>query len=328
MIAEMHHDRRSPVWVWTLAASVAAILAGVLVLDAGALARGALTGWLFCLSVCTGAAVWLLIGSLTGGQWLALAAPVLTTLARWTWAVALCGVAFVAFGPVLFPWWQGGTEPALWFDTTFFALRGAGVLILWAVLGFVAARPLPPPVAALALTLHGLAVSVAGTDWVLSLDPGFVSTAFGAHLAVLQLALALAAVAALSGGNGDIGGLLLACVLGVFYLGAMEYVVSWSGNLPHKAAWYLARQDGWGLAWLWLSFLVGVALPFAALLSTRIRHDPAALRMIGSAMMVGGLAHLIWLVGPQGGMIGLMAVATTGAALSLAFLIAGGRHAR
>ncbi|PVA08896.1 hypothetical protein DC366_16485 [Pelagivirga sediminicola] len=311
-----------------LLAAAAAMIVAVLTLDPVALARGALAGWLFCLSVCTGASVWLLIGALTGGRWLVRAAPVLGVLARGTWAVALLGVALVPLAPLLFPWWEGETDPALWFDVPFFALRGAAVLILWSVLGFVAMRPLPPVLAALALTLYALAVSVASADWVLSLDPGFVSTAFGAHLAVLQLALALAAVAVLSGGDGDIGGLLLVCVLGVFYLAAMEYVVSWTGNLPHKAAWYLARQDGWGPGWLWLSFIVGIAGPFAALLSSRIRKSAAALRVIGGAMLVGGLAHLVWLLAPECGAVGMVAIATVAAALSLALLIAGGRHER
>lgn len=328
MTAELRHIPRPAATAVLLVVACAAILGAVLTLDPAALARGALAGWLFSVSVCTGASVWLLIGALTGGGWLARAAPVLGVLARWTLAVALGGVGLVPLAPLLFPWWQGAAEPTLWFDVPFFALRGVAVLILGSVLGFVAMRPLPPALAALALTLYALAVSVAGADWVLSLDPRFVSTAFGAHLAVLQLALALAAVAVLSGGDGDIGGLLLACVLGVFYLAAMEYVVSWTGNLPHKAAWYLARQNGWGVGWLWLSFLVGIAGPFAALLSSRIRHSAAALRVIGGAMLVGGLAHLVWLVAPEGGAVGAMAVATVAAALSLALLFAGGRHER
>lgn len=297
MAAERHFPLRAS-RALPLSGAALVIAAGTAMFsDAGALALGWLAAWLFLISIPVGASVWLLIGSLTGGRWRAAVAPVLMPLSAATWAVALAGILFVAAGPVLYPWWTDEAQPALWFDPALFGARAALVLILWSLMGFLARRDLPPLAAGLLLVAHGFAVSVAGVDWVLSLDPAFVSTAFGAHLAVLQLALALA-VAAMAGAadaRGDIGGLMLACVLGVLYLGGMEFIVSWSGNLPHKAAWYLARQDAAGLTVMWLSFVIGILGPFCVLLLTRARRSAATLRPVGAAMLAGGALHVVWL---------------------------------
>ncbi len=137
-------------------------------------------------------------------------------------------------------------------------------------------------------------ITVASIDWVLSLDPDFTSTDFAAMMAVSQLAaaLALAAVLGLRPGKatGDWGGLLLATVLGVFYLSAMQFLVSWSGDLPSKAAWFAARGGLAGTAIIDTAFVVGACLPVAILLSSALRRAPGALRGAGAAVLFGNLA--------------------------------------
>lgn len=292
----------SPRMAWlALAAAVAVLVLALLFAQPRAIVLGVLSAWLFCLSVTVGGSVWLLIGALTGGRWLAVAGPGLIGLARMTWIVALFGALFIIAGRLLFPWWDqgGGAVQTLWLAPASFMARAACILVLWSVIGLLADR-LTPLWAALVLVAHGIAVSVAGVDWVLSLDPSFVSTAFGAQLAILQLTLALATVAILrpAGKGSDIGALLLACILGVFYLAGMGFVVSWSGNLPDKAEWYLARQDGGGLALIWISFALGALAPFCLLLGSAVRSNPVMLRWVGAMIVVGGLLHLVWLSAP------------------------------
>src|SRR3954454_10225770 len=78
------------------------------------------------------------------------------------------------------------------------------------------------------------------------------------------------------GRAGDLASLLLATVLGAAYLGFAQFLVCYYGDLPDKAAWYVRRQAG---VWLWLdgaAVLLASLLPFAALLSPRVRRSPAA----------------------------------------------------
>lgn len=286
-------------WGLALAAAAAVLLLGLFVPQG--VARGWLAGWLACLSVTMGAAVWLLVAALTGGAWAAAAGPALHRLARATPLVALGGAGFLLAAPVVLPWWAGGEEAGPWLSPGFFALRTVAVLALWSGLAWIAGRTPGTVGAALALIAYGLSVSVAGVDWILSPDPGFSYTIIGAQLAVMQMTMAMAAVAVLGPARTsgtDLGGLLLAGVLGSFYLGAMGYVVSWSGNLPEKAAWYLARQAGAGTAVQLVSLLAGVLVPFAVLLVTRWRRSAAVLRVIGACVLVGGLAQFVWLAAP------------------------------
>ena len=112
--------------------------------------------------------------------------------------------------------------------------------------------------AGLGLAFFGLTISLVAVDWYLSLDPHYVATAFAAMIAIQQLLAALAVTAligppAIEGKvAGDIGGLMIATLLGVVYLEFMTFVVAWYGDLPDKAAWFLKRVASSG----WLSVLI------------------------------------------------------------------------
>jgi hypothetical protein len=141
-------------------------------------------------------------------------------------------------------------------------------------------------------------------DWILSLDSGFSSSAFAAALMIEQLLSALS-FAALAGGaypergaKEDLGGLILATLLGAVYLDFMSYVVIWYGNLPEKAAWYLTRGQG---GWQWVliaNVVLGVFAPFCLLLVGRCRQNNAVLRVVGGLILFGFYLHVLWLTAP------------------------------
>ena len=119
--------------------------------------------------------------------------------------------------------------------------------------------------ASLSLAFRGVAVSIVSVAWLLSIDPRFTDSGFGAEIAVQQILFALAAIAALSPARaialpkGDIAALLLASALGAFYLGLMTFIVKWYGDQPDDAAWYLARAHGLAFALLFGALLFGAA---------------------------------------------------------------------
>jgi hypothetical protein len=284
--------------------ALALILAGVaLVLVSAGLAGNAilaeawLAGWIWLLSITAGAAVWLLVGALTGGRWICGGRSGLVPLARASPFAALLGLALVATAPVLYPWWSGseGLRGEIYLAPGPFAIRAVLILLLWSLIGLLGSRHLAAPFAALLLIAHGVLVSLAGLDWLLSRDPEFGSTTFGALLAIQQLGMALAA-GMLTGlpedrqARSDWGGLLLACLLGVFYFAAMQFLVKWSGNLPPDARWYARHNAGPDLATLALA--LGVLLPFCLFLSGRMRTDPLVLRGAAASVLAGGFIHI------------------------------------
>jgi len=99
----------------------------------------------------------------------------------------------------------------------------------------------------------------------------------------------------------DLGGLLIATLLGTLYLDLMSFIVIWYGNLPEKEAWYLARErDGW--QWVILAAIAtGALAPFCLLLKQSVHQTSLTLQVIGGLILVGVLLHVVWLIAPAFG---------------------------
>src|SRR5262249_19513849 len=133
--------------------------------------------------------------------------------------------------------------------------------------------------AALGLVFHALAISIVSVDWYLSLEAPFTSSSFGAGVAISALvaALAWAAVCAPASdddpGVGDVGGLLLAAVLGVTYIDFMAILVIWYGDLPREEAWFVARDRFPWNALAVAAFVLGSLGPVLALIQSKFRNE-------------------------------------------------------
>ncbi|ACL61634.1 conserved hypothetical protein [Methylobacterium nodulans ORS 2060] len=274
----------------------------------------AVRGWLAAYAAWSGipigSLVLLLIHGLTGGRWGEALGPVLRPTAA---LMPLAALAFVPIGLALaaiYPW---AADPAhappqvgpQFLNPTFFLARSTLALVVWSAVGLVVAAGRGGPLfAALALLLHGILISVIAVDWVLSVEPGFVSSAFAAGFAIEQILSALAFAALLAPASldteraGDLGGLLIATLLGTVYIGLMSFIVAWYGDLPDKAEWYLRRTEH-GFVWLLVAALVaGAVLPFALLLRKSLRQNRSVLRLVGALVLLGVALHRLWLVVP------------------------------
>src|SRR5262249_28304857 len=142
------------------------------------------------------------------------------------------------------------------------------------------------------LVVLGVTATFAAIDWIMSLEPSWSSTIFGALVATGQmlpaLALAIAVTSWLSGRMpdvsadvcNDLGNLLLAFVMLWTYMAYSQFLLIWSGNLPEEITWYLARSEG---GWRWIAIGLGLlyfAVPFLLLLSRGRKRDPQQLRRV------------------------------------------------
>ncbi|AWN48576.1 hypothetical protein DK419_21300 [Methylobacterium terrae] len=278
-----------------------------------ALARGWLLAWIAFGAAPAGSLVLLLIHRITGGRWGEALAPCLRPTAALLPLVALGFLGVAAALPALYPWAAdpGVVKPdvaALYLNPGAFAARGAVALLGWSVLaGLVLTGRCTRLVAGLGLAFYGLTVSLVPMDWILSLEPRFTSSAFGAGFALHQIlaALSLAAVASPRGLGAetapDLANLLLATLLGVLYIGLMSYVVAWYGDLPPKAAYYLRRAGNPYPAVIGAAVAAGGIVPFLLLLLGAVRRSPGALRLVGLLVLVGLALRLCWLVLPAWG---------------------------
>src|SRR5262249_46563037 len=156
----------------------------------------------------------------------------------------------------------------LYFGLPFFLARAIVYLAVWTGLGYLLSRwsleqdktPDPTPtdrlyrMSAPGLALLFFTASFAAIDWLMSLEPKWYSTIYGAMVVTGQaletLAFATGAAILLSayeplasfvspGKLRDLGNLVLAFVMLWTYMAFSQFLIIWCGNLEEEIPWYL-----------------------------------------------------------------------------------------
>lgn len=319
----MNRLRRGAAWLG-LAALLVAGFCGVL--DPYAFFRGWLAAFVAVSAVPVGALAVLFFAGLVPGEWAEELAPALTRATATLPLIALFLVPILVGVPWIYPWagtMLGGIKGAT-MTTPFFILRAIAYMALWIALAFLWRRRGGTATAAVGLILWALTGSLAGIDWVMSVEPDFHSSEFGlfilAHQLVAGLAFAIIAAPRPHRRPGALGAILLSTCLLWTYLGAMQFIIVWSGDLPKETSWYLHRvADGW-TAVLWAIFFLAGAIPFALLLSAKGRRSPATLLAAAGSMLAARVLEAAWLVLPAYAPSLLAVVAFLGAAVGMSGL--------
>ncbi len=301
--------------------------------------HAALAGWLTAALVAAGlplgALTILMVHGLTGGRWGDAMRPPLRAM------VATLPLALLMLLPVLarlgemFPWADDPTAlpesvrlKLAYLNAPFFVVRfvlcsAVWLVLAWLVLGATAPKRQPPiRLCALGLVLHGVAVSVFSTDWMLSLEPDFTSTVYamievsaqvvGAGATALVVLAARRQIEILPGGEHgvalgeDVANMLFGFVLMWAYLAFMQWLVVWAGDLPSEIHWYIERtRHGWQYL-LFAAIALAFAVPFAGFLSRRLKRSRAGLLWLGVVVAAGHVFETVWRVRPPLGGPGLL----------------------
>lgn len=163
--------------------------------------------------------------------------------------------------------------------------------------------------------VYALVLTLMAVDLIMSLDPHWVSTLFGAYFFVGSFYTALAAVVILSAlgttrfglepyiGPGqfhDLGNLLLGfCVLtGDFFYA--QFVVIWYGNLPEETRFIIqrVRQVPWDTL-SWTVLILGFVVPFVVLLRRKVKMKPIFMMVLAVLILVGMWLERFLLVAPS-----------------------------
>jgi hypothetical protein len=163
------------------------------------------------------------------------------------------------------------------------------------------------------LVLYGLAITFAGIDWVMSLQPHWYSTIFsvlfavgqilsGLSFAIVMLVLLrrrepLAKVIAPDTLN-DLGNLLLTFVVLWTYMAFSQFMLIWVGNLPEEIVWYLPRAEGGWEYVAWAIMLFHFLVPFFLLLSRDLKRNPVTLGLLAGGLLFMQLVQLSWQILP------------------------------
>jgi hypothetical protein len=157
-------------------------------------------------------------------------------------------------------------------------------------------------------------MTFAVVDWVMSLDATWYSTIYGliylAGQGLTAFSVCIITVLLLSQQEPmrsmlrktemhDIGKLLFAFVMLYAYLSFSQWLIIWSGNLPDEISYYRNRMAG---NWVHLSqflILFEFAVPFALLLSRRLKKQPGFMVPLCAFIIFIRIVDLYWMVEPN-----------------------------
>ena len=160
---------------------------------------------------------------------------------------------------------------------------------------------------------HVLFLTLAITDWLMSLDPHWYSTIYGVIYMMSgflgMLALSIAMLTSLGnrkpfseiltpGLTRDLGNMLLGITMFWTYTTLSQFLIIWSANLPEEITFYVNRFTG-GLV-LVGAFIVagGFFAPFLALLSGRTKRTFPILRSVAIWVVLMRVVDSWWQITP------------------------------
>lgn len=293
-----------------------------------------LVGFLFWLGIALGCISLTMLHHLTGGNWGLVIRRPLEAGGATVPLMALLFLPLWIFRGSIYPWVHPEGEmvevvhaKAAYLNSTAWTIRAIAYFTIWTLVGQIMAslsrrqdRTTSTRPSDWSETLSGpgigiifLTATFAALDWIMTLEPAWYSTIYGAMvivgwgLATFALMLLITRVLsrhepmaelATPGRLNDLGNLTLAFVMLWAYLSFSQYLIIWAGNLTEEIPWYLRRTGG---GWGWVaSGLVALHffLPFFILLSREAKRQTRSLAVVASIILVMRLVDLAWLVVP------------------------------
>jgi hypothetical protein len=293
-----------------------------------------LIAWLYWAGLSLGSLSILLLHNLTGGAWGRAIRPILRG------AIVPLPLVAIGFLPIawqvesIYPWadaYHVAEDPVLqhkqpYLNVEWFRYRAIGYFSVWLALGLLVAwqSRTNPPVESRAglrlrrlsgqgLALHGVAVTFAAIDWMMSLEPHWFSTIYGvivfASQGLAAFAFTILAFTAtrprsspvpepLVDAQHDLGKLLLGFLMFWGYVHFSQFLIIWYGNLPEEVEWYIRRlEESWGALAVALVAL-HFAVPFLLLLSRGLKRNPTLLGCVAGLLFVMHAVETLWMVKP------------------------------
>src|ERR1700736_3516982 len=303
--------------------------------------RAYLLGFMAWLGVALGSMAILMIRHLTGGGWGMVIRRILGAAMRTLPLLALLFIPIILGMHRLYIWAQPLDTIAdkhlrehlqditrTYLTTNGFILRAVFYFAIWNLLSFLlskwskqADRPGAPDntqrfkaVSGPGLILYGFTISFAAIDWVMSLDPSWVSTIFGLIILIGEVLSAMCfavVVERILFNYGpmsemlkpdfvhDHGKWMLAFTMVWAYFNFSQWLIIWAGNLPAEITFYLKRlSGGWGLIGLTLVLFL-FAIPFGILLSRPFKRDIHRLAWLAAWLLLMRYLDLFWIIEPN-----------------------------
>jgi hypothetical protein len=298
--------------------------------------RAYLLGFMLWLGVALGSMAILMIRHLTGGGWGMVIRRILGAAMRTVPLLAVLFIPILLGLGYLYPWAQdleGASAQLLrihekYLYPSFFFYRAIFYFAIWNLLSFLLSKwsketdhPGSPDhtdrfkaIAGPGLILYGFTISFAAIDWIMSLDPSWISTIFGLVVLIGQVLSAMCFAVVVErilfdykpmsemlkpDFVHDHGKWMLAFTMVWAYFNFSQWLIIWAGNLPPEITFYMTRlHGGWASIGLIL-VIFGFAVPFAILLSRPFKRNIHKLVWLAVWMLLIRYVDLFWIIEPN-----------------------------
>jgi hypothetical protein len=164
------------------------------------------------------------------------------------------------------------------------------------------------------LILYGFTVSFAAIDWIMSLDPSWISTIFGLVVLIGQVLAAMCFAVIIErilydykpmsdllkpDFVHDHGKWMITFIMVWAYFNFSQWLIIWAGNLPNEITYYLRRLNGgWGYVGLFI-VIFHFAIPFGILLSRPFKRNIRKLVWLAAWLLFMRYVDLFWIIEPN-----------------------------
>jgi len=308
--------------------------------------RGYLLGYMDWLGIALGSMAIVMIRHLTGGGWGTVIRRILGAAMRTLPVLAILFIPIIiaVLQGQMYPWLKpldAITDPHIrehlhknefikgaYLNSTGFIIRAIIYIAIWNLLSFLLSlwskqtdKPNAPDntdkfkaVAGPGLILYGFTISFAAIDWIMSLDPSWISTIYGLIILIGEVLAAMCfaivverilvdyqpmSVMLRPDFVHDHGKWTLAFIMVWAYFTFSQWLIIWAGNLPTEITFYLKRiNHGWGWVAVFLAFFHFV-VPFVILLSRPFKRNIRKLVWLAIWLLCMRYVDLFWNIEPN-----------------------------
>lgn len=294
-----------------------------------------LVGFSFWMGIALGSLGLTMLHHLVGGSWGVIVRRPMESAGMTVLPLAVLFLPLALGLPRLYPWARPDevahdpdlAHKTVYLNAGFYLVRAATYFVLWSVMAWVLGhssreQDIRPDLAMSrrlqALSGPGLVIlfltgTFSAIDWMMSLEPKWVSTIYGAMVVTGQALATLAAMiliaallsryppmtdAATPGRLHDLGNLMLAFTMLWAYVAFSQFLVIWCGNLPEEIPWYLRRARG---PWQWVALalvLFHFFVPFFVLLFRESKRQARLIVGVAAWILAMHWGDVVWLVIP------------------------------
>ncbi len=315
-----------------VAASSLAIVA--VFLDRDQFLRSYLFAYLYWTGMALGCLAILLMHHVVGGKWGMMIRRACEAGARTLPVMALLFIPVLIGMKALYPWTRPEAaqdaniqRKAAYLNIPFFTGRAVLFFAIWGLFAYLLSRwsaeqdrtsnpgliEKMRKFSAPALVVLTLTTTFAFVDWIMSLEPHWFSTIYGAMFMIGEMlesfAFVIALVIVLSKAPvfrdrvkeqhvHDLGNMMFAFMVLWAYLSFSQFLIIWAGNLPQEIPWYVARLNGgWGQV-AEVIVIFHFAVPFVLLLMRGIKRRADRLLNVCFLLLAIRIVDVYWVVEP------------------------------